>query len=92
MLLLVVLLAQVVAPSDDRPPITPWGDIAVFHKAWEDLNSACRKLSYDSPEGEATCLQRDILGWQLRQRGWCVRNVGLEIKWEMCPRTGRPLY
>jgi len=65
MLLLVVLLAQVLPPSDDRPPNTPWVDIAGFHKAWEDLNSACRKLSYDSPEGEATCLQRDILGWQL---------------------------
>ena len=65
MLLLVVLLAQLVAPSDEARPITPWGDIAGFHKAWEDLNSACRKLSYDSPEGEATYLQRDILGWQL---------------------------
>jgi hypothetical protein len=91
MLLLVVLLAQVVPPSDDPPPITAWGDIAGFHKIWEDLNSACRKLRYDSPEGEATCLQRDVLGWQLGWLGWCVRNVGLEIKWEMCPRTGRPV-
>jgi hypothetical protein len=52
MLLLVVLLAQVVPPSDDPPPMTAWGDIAGFHKIWEDLNSACRKLPYDSPEGE----------------------------------------
>jgi hypothetical protein len=57
MVLLVVLLAQVVAPSEDRAPITPWGDITGFHRAWENLNSACRKLPLDSPEGEATCAQ-----------------------------------
>jgi len=30
MVLLVVLLAQVVAPSEDRPPLTPWGTSPVF--------------------------------------------------------------
>jgi hypothetical protein len=89
MLLLIVLLAQMVPPSEDRPPITPWGDITGFHKAWEDLNLACRKLPLDSPQAEATCAQRDILTWQLGQLGWCVSYMGLEIKWEMCPRTGK---
>ena len=89
MLLLVLVLAQVMPPSDDPPPITPWGNIAGLHKLWEELNSACRKLPYDSPEGEATCLQRDILRWQLGQLGWCVRTVGLETKLEMCPQMRR---
>ena len=89
MLLLVVLLAQVVAPSDESRPITPWGDIAGFPPSLGGFEFGLSKaLVYDSPEGEATCLQRDILGWQLRQLGWCVRNSGLEIKWEMCPRKG----
>ena len=30
MLLLIVLLAQVMPPSDNLPPITPWGDIASY--------------------------------------------------------------
>jgi hypothetical protein len=89
MVLLVVLLAQVVSPSDDRPAITPWGDIAEFHKAWEDLNSTCRKLPPDTSEAEATCAQRDILTWQLRQLGWCVGYTGLRISWEPCPRPRR---
>jgi hypothetical protein len=62
MLLLVVLLAQVMPPSDDRPPITPWGDIAGLHKTWEDLNLACRKASQDSSDGEAICFRRHVLG------------------------------
>jgi hypothetical protein len=88
MVLLVVLLAQM-APPSDRLPSTEWGDIAGLHRAWEDLNSACRKLPLDSPEGETTCSQRDVLGSQLGRLGWCVRNEGLQIKWEMCPRTWR---
>jgi hypothetical protein len=88
MVLLVVLLAQAVSPSDESPPITPWGNIAGLHMIWEDLNSACRKLAYDSPEAETTCAQRDILTWQLGQLGWCVSYSGLQIKWEMCPRKG----
>ena len=86
MVLLVVLLAQVMPPSDDRPTITPWGDIAGWHKIWEDLNSACRKLPPDSPEGHAACSERDILDSQLGWLGWCVSYKGLELVWEMCPR------
>jgi hypothetical protein len=89
MLLLVVLLAQVVSPSDDRPPTTSLGNIAELHKIWENLNSACRTLPVDSPEGEGACSRREVLGSQLGRLGWCVRYVGLEIKWETCPRTGR---
>ena len=89
MVLLVVLLAQVVAPSEDRPPVTPWGDITGYQRAWEDLNSACRKLPFDSPDAEPTCAQRDILTWQLRQLGWCIGYTGLQIVWETCPRPGR---
>jgi hypothetical protein len=86
MVLLVMLLAQVTSPSDDRPTITPWGDIAGWQKIWEDLNSACRKLPPDSPEGHAACSERDILDSQLGWLGWCASYQGLELKWEMCPR------
>ena len=104
MLLLVVLLAHVVPPAD-APPIIPsgniadttledtagtqLGDIAGLHKTWEDLNLACRNARHDSPEGDAICLRRDLIRWQMGQLGWCLRNEGLQIKWEMCPRTGR---
>jgi hypothetical protein len=89
MLLLIVLLAQVVPPSDDPPPITSLGNIAELHKIWEDSNSACRTLPHDSPEGEGACSRREVLGLELGRLGWCVRYMGLEIKWETCPRTGR---
>jgi hypothetical protein len=89
MLLLVVLLAQVVGPSDDAQPITPLGDSTRLHQYWEELNSACRKQPPDSEEGLAICNQRNVLGWQLGQLGWCLVPQGLQIKWEMCPRTGR---
>jgi hypothetical protein len=89
MVLLVVLLAQMMPPSDGSSLGSSLGNIAELHQAWENLNSACRALPQDSPEGETTCLQRNILGWQLGQLGWCRKNEGLQIKWEMCPRTGR---
>jgi hypothetical protein len=76
MLLLVVLLAQVVSPSatDD------------IHKLWEELNSTCRTLPYDSPEGQAVCHRRDVVGVELSRMGWCVRQSGLRMEWELCPR------
>ena len=89
MVLLVVLLAHVMLPGDDPPPITPYGNIAGLHKTWEDLHSACRKLPHDTPEREGACLRRDVLGWELGQLGWCVRSLGLETKLEMCPPTRR---
>lgn len=89
MLVLIVLLAQAMPRSDDAPPVTPLGDIAGLHKTWEDLTLACRKLAYDSPEGEATCRRRDVLTWQLGQLGWCVRQTGPQLKLEMCRPTRR---
>ena len=89
MMLLVVLLAQMAPPSSDSTSITTFGNIAGLHKAWENANLACRKLPQDSPEGEGACSRREILGSELGRLGWCVRYMGLEIKWEMCPRTGR---
>lgn len=89
MVLLVVLLAQVMHPLDDRPPTSSLGNIAELHQVWEKSNSACRTLPRDSPEGEGACSRREILGSELGRMGWCVRYIGLETKWEMCPRTGR---
>ena len=89
MMLLVVLLAQVALPSPDSTSISAFGDIAGLHKAWENANLSCRTLRQDSPEGEGACSRREILGSELGRLGWCVRYMGLEIKWEMCPRTGR---
>ena len=88
-MLLVVLLAQMVPSSPDSTSITTFGDIAGLHKAWESSNLACRKLPHDSPEGEGACSLREILGMQLSRLGWCVRYMGLEIKWEMCPPDGK---
>jgi hypothetical protein len=85
MLLLVVLLAQVAPASGARPPTSSLGNIAELHKAWEDANAACRTLPHDSPEGEGACSRREVLGSELGRLGWCVRSIGLEIKWEMCP-------
>ena len=85
MLLLIVLLAQVIPPSHQWP-VTVW-DVARLHQLWEEQNSACRKLP-ESDEGQAACYRRDAIGLQLRRLGWCVRHTGLEIKWEMCPRSG----
>jgi len=82
-------MVQMVPLSPDSPSITAFGDIAGLHKTWENLNLRCRKLPHDSPEGEAACSRREVLGSQLRDLGWCVRYMGLEIKWDMCPRTGR---
>ena len=89
MVLLVVLLAQVVPHSPDSTSITTFGNIAGLHKAWENANLACRNLPHDSPEGEGACSRREVLGSELGRLGWCVRYTGLELKWEMCPRTGR---
>jgi len=91
MVLLVVLLAQMqmVPHSPDSPSITSgFGNIAEIHMTWEKLNSRCRTLPPDSPEGEAACSLRNVLGLQLEELGWCVRYMGLEIKWDMCPRKG----
>jgi hypothetical protein len=88
MLLLVVLLAQVVPPSDDRPPITPWGDIAGLQQQWEEMNSACRKLLLDSDEGQAVCQRRDSISSLLARLGYCVRQSGIQIYWDTCPRRG----
>ena len=70
-------------------PLLRWGIIAGLRKTWDDLNLACRKADQDSSEAEAICLQRDILRWQLGHLGWCLRNEGLQTKWEMYPRTMR---
>jgi hypothetical protein len=88
-LVVVPALAQRLPPSDDPPPVTPLGDIAGLHQTWQDLNLACRRLPEGSVEGEATCLQRDVLTWQLGQLGWCLRQRGLVIEFEMCPPTKR---
>jgi hypothetical protein len=69
MLLLVVLLAQVSFPSDGASHSSSLGNVAELHQVWESLNSACRKLPRDSPDGEAACSRRNILGWQLGQLG-----------------------
>jgi len=86
MLLLVVLLAQVLASSDYCPPISPSPSIAELHRTWENANSACRKLPHSSIEGEGACTRREFLGSELGRLGWCAKYMGLEIKWEMCPR------
>ena len=86
MLLLVVLLAQadVAFPSYDGHS-SPLGNVPELHQVWEKLNSACRKLRRDSPEGEAACARREVLGAELGRLGWCARYMGLELKWDMCP-------
>jgi len=89
MVLLVVLLAQMVPNSPDSPSITSgFGNTAELHKIWENLNSRCRKLPPDSPEGEAACSRRNVLGSQLGELGWCVRYMGLEIKVGDVPSDG----
>jgi hypothetical protein len=86
MLLLVVLLAQadVAFPSHDGHS-SSLGNVPELHRVWEKLDSACRKLPQDSPEGEAACLRREVLGLELARLGWCASYVGLELKWQMCP-------
>ena len=86
MLLLVVLLAQALPPADDCPPISALQSIAELHRTWESANSACRNLPRDSMEGEAACSRREVLGSELGRLGWCVKYMGLEVLWEMCPR------
>jgi hypothetical protein len=86
MLLLAVLLAQAVVPPSDEAPLVPSGDIAGLQKRWEELNSACRKLPDDSVEGQNACHGRDVIRVELAQRGWCVRQSGVRIEWDMCPR------
>ena len=82
-ILLVVLLVQVMPPSPEPP------DIPELQQLWEDLNSTCRKFPRGSPEGEPTCLRRDVIGWRLGHFGWCVRHMGLQIRWEMCTPPGK---
>jgi len=88
MLLLIVLLAQAVPSSDDPPPITPWGDIAGLQQQWEEMNSDCRKLPLDSDEGRAVCHRRDSISLLLARLGYCLRQSGIRIEWDMCPRRG----
>jgi hypothetical protein len=83
---LAVLLAQVVAPPSDEAPVVPSPDIAGSHRRWEALNSACRRLPDGSVEGRTACYGRDAVGLELGRLGWCLRQLGLEIQWEMCPR------
>ena len=83
--LLVVLLAQVVPPSDDAPPDVSSGDIAGLHTLWGQLHSACRRLPYGSVEGENACYGRDVIRVQLGRLGWCLRQSGIRIEWDMCP-------
>jgi len=90
MLLLVVLLAQAqVAFPSDGGHSSSLGNVRELHQVWEKLNAACRTRSRDSPEGEAACTRREILGTELARVGWCARYTGLELKWEMCPGWGR---
>jgi hypothetical protein len=87
MLVLAVLLAQAVAPPlDDEGPLVPLGDIAGLQRRWEELHSACRKLPVDSVEGQNACHARDVARVELGRRGWCLRQSGIRIEWDMCPR------
>ena len=86
MLLLVILLAQGAPPSDDAPAHVPFADIAGLQQRWEELNSACRRLRNDSVEGQNACHGRDVIQIQLGQRGRCLRQIGVRIEWESCPR------
>jgi hypothetical protein len=85
--LLVVLLAQMVPPIDDAPPDVSSGDIAGLMEQWSLMNSACRK-SEAVPEGEVSiiCFGRDLVRMELGRRGWCLRQSGQAIEWDMCPR------
>jgi len=84
--ILAVLLAQAVPQSDEAPPLVPLGNIAGLQQRWEELHAACRKLPDDSVEGRKACHARDVTRVELGRRGWCVSQLGLEIKWDMCPR------
>ena len=86
MLLFVVLLAQVLASSDYCPPILPPPTIRELHRTWENANSACRKLPLGSIESDGAYSRRELLASELSRLGWCPIYLGLEIKWEMCPR------
>lgn len=87
MLLLAVLLAQLVSPSDDESiAFVPTGNIPGMHRLWEELTSACRRLPYGSSEGQFACHRRDVVGIELSRMGWCVKESGLRFEWEMCPR------
>jgi hypothetical protein len=83
--LLAVLLAQAVPPSDEAP-LVPLGNIAGLQQRWEELHAACQKLPDDSVEGRNACHARDVTRVELGRRGWCLRQSGVRIEWEMCPR------
>jgi hypothetical protein len=85
MLLLVVLLAQVFPPSY-RPPDIVW-DVGRLHQLWEEQNAACHNLP-ETDEAQAACYRRDAIGLELGRLGSCARHIGLEVKWEACPRSG----
>jgi hypothetical protein len=81
-LLLIVLLAQ-------AAPDPSWWNIPEMQRTWESLNTKCRTLTPDSPEGEQACSLRDILSSDLRYQGWCVKYVGTQIKWGTCPNPSK---
>jgi hypothetical protein len=83
---LVVLLAQVVPPLDDAPPLVQLEDIASLQTRWQELHSACRSLPDGSIEAENACHGRDVTHVELGRRGWCLRQSGIQIEWDMCPR------
>lgn len=87
--ILAVLLAQAVVPPSDEAPLVPLGNIAGLQQRWEELHAACRKLPDDSVEGRKACHARDVTRVELGRRGWCVSQLGLEIKWDMRPRRPR---
>lgn len=82
--LLVVLLAQALMPPSDEAPVV--GDIAGLQRRWEERNSACRGLPDGSVESRAACYGRDAVGLELGRLGWCLRQSGIRVEWDMCPR------
>ena len=86
MLLLVVLLAQMVPPLDEAPPLVQLEDIASLQTRWQELHSACRGLPEGSVEAENACFGREVARLELGRRGWCLRQSGIRIEWDMCPR------
>ena len=66
--LIVVLLAQMVPPSDEVP-VVPFGDTAGLQTWWLELHSACRSLPDGSVEAENACYGRDVTRVELAKCG-----------------------